>query len=267
MEQVTIAGRKGISGSTIKCIAIITMLIDHIAAAVFDRILISQGLWEAYSSVETARQFMEEHMIIYTLDAIMRMIGRISFPIFCFLLIEGVLHTHNLRKYIGRMLLFAVLSEIPFDLAFQGKICDWSYQNVFLTLVIGLLVLTGFQWVRKKEGMHRVTNIILQGLILAAGMGIAFLIKSDYGAYGVLTVAVMYLLRKNKIWEVLSGCAILTMMSFSEFTSFIVLLPIYCYNGRKGWDMKYVFYFFYPVHLVILYLICKYMGIADIAVI
>lgn len=265
--QTAINGKNGISGSTIKMIAIITMLIDHVAAAVFDRVLISQGLWEAYSSVETARQFMQEHIVLYTLDSIMRMIGRVSFPIFCFLLIEGFLHTHNLKKYIGRMLLFAVASEIPFDLAFKGKTCDWEYQNVFLTLVIGLLVLTGFQLVRKKEEIHRVVSVILHGMILAAGMGAASLIKSDYGAYGVLTVAVMYLLRKNRIWELLAGCTILTVMSFSELTSFIVILPVHFYNGKKGWNMKYFFYFFYPVHLLILYLICKYMGIADIAVI
>ncbi len=267
MKQAMLNKRKGISGSTIKMIAIVTMLIDHIAAAVFDRVLISQGLLEANTSVETAGQFMQEHIALYTLDSIMRMIGRISFPIFCFLLIEGFLHTHNLKKYIGRMLLFAVASEIPFDLAFMGKVCDWGYQNVFLTLVIGLLVLTGFQMIREKEEMHRIVMIILHVLILAAGMGAAFLIKSDYGAYGVLTVAVMYLLRKNRIWELLAGCTVLTVMSFVEFSSFIVILPVHFYNGKKGWNMKYFFYFFYPVHLLILYLICKYMGIADIAVI
>ncbi len=265
MEPIN--GKKGISGSTIKMIAIITMLIDHVAAAVLDRVLISKGLWEANTSVETARQFMQDHIVLYTLDSIMRMIGRISFPIFCFLLIEGFLHTHNLKKYIGRMLLFAVVSEIPFDLAFMGKVCDFGYQNVFLTLAVGLLVLTGFQLVGKREEMHRIVMVILHGLILAAGMGTAFLIKSDYGAYGVLTIAVMYLLRKNRVWELLAGCTILTVMSFIEFVSFIVILPVHFYNGRKGWNMKYFFYFFYPVHLLILYMICRYMGIADIAVI
>ncbi len=259
--------KSGISGSTIKIIAIIAMLIDHIAAAVFDRILISQGLLNANTSIESATQFLQDHMVLYTLDSVMRMIGRISFPIFCFLLMEGFLHTHNIKNYIGRMLLFAAASEIPFDLAFSGKVYDFGYQNVFFTLSIGLLVLAGFRMVSKKGERHRILLLFLHVLILAAGMGAALLLKSDYGAYGVLTVALMYLLRKSRVWGLLAGCTILTVMSLSELTSFIVLLPLQFYNGKRGWDMKYIFYFFYPVHLLILYLICKYMGISDISVI
>ena len=115
--------QKGLSGSTLKLIAIITMLIDHIGAAVIARLLI-------------AGQGSE---MLYKIYYAMRAVGRVAFPIFCFLLVEGFFYTGSRKKYALRLFGFALLSEIPFDLAFSGKILEFGYQNVFFTLLIGLL--------------------------------------------------------------------------------------------------------------------------------
>ena len=107
--------QKGLSGSTLKLIAIITMLIDHIGAAVIARLLI-------------AGQGSE---MLYKIYYAMRAVGRVAFPIFCFLLVEGFFYTGSRKKYALRLFGFALLSEIPFDLAFSGKILEFGYQNVF----------------------------------------------------------------------------------------------------------------------------------------
>ena len=137
-DIASIQNRKGISGSTLKFIAVFSMLIDHIAASVLLNPLVNAN-----------------SAFMISLAHVMRMFGRLAFSIFCFLLIEGFLHTKNRKKYALRLALFALISEIPFDLAFSYKSFDFSYQNVFFTLLIGLLVMIGFQtitdrWNEKK---------------------------------------------------------------------------------------------------------------------
>lgn len=238
-----------ISGSTLKWIAIITMFIDHTAAAIFDRIIVADGMGNG---------------VLYTIDIIMRLIGRLGFPIFCFLLVEGFVHTKNLRRYAIRLGLFCVLSEIPFDLAFSGKIFYWDYQNVFFTLFLGILVLSGLKMADEslmiRGKWEKLIKSLVSILIILSGMGIAVLLKTDYSAVGIFTIVVMYLFRNKKMMEALMGCIVLTVMSLIEVTSFFVLIPIYFYKGKRGKQMKYFFYAFYPVHLLILYLICHLIG-------
>lgn len=317
---------RGISGSTIKLVAIVTMLIDHIAAICLDNILIKRGLYTLdWSNSEAMNKFIAENGLLYNLDKLMRSIGRLAFPIFCFLIVEGFLHTRSKWKYTLRLALFALISEVPFDLAVHAKPFFWGYQNVYFTLLIGLLVLIGLKLIsdvmkdKKYNILFAVIGAILSGYfalrfikfyeqtflgsftnhtisrpvsfiiviifsvimimvyaimckkksfqsasilftdlaIVFAGMWIAGLIQSDYGSYGVLTIAIMYILRRNKVNSMLGGCITLTIMSYGEITSLIDLLLIRFYNGERGLKLKYVFYLFYPVHLFILYLICK----------
>lgn len=241
--------RKGITGSTLKMIAIVTMFIDHAAAIVLERMLWGQG----YSSGTMLSVYFA-----------MRCIGRLGFPIFCFLLIEGFCHTRDVKKYAGRLFLFALLSEIPFDLGFTGHTVYWQYQNVFFTLFIGLLVLIGFRFVEGKKEWNKFFFFFLELLILVAGMYIADLLMTDYGGMGVLAIAFMYLCRKNKVLEAGIGCTILTLMSTMEAAAFLILLPVYKYNGQRGWNLKWVFYIFYPAHIFLLYLLSYAMGLGQI---
>ena len=122
-----------ISGSTLKIIAMACMLIDHTAAVLFDRILISRGLLNAVNASDGGASFLStgNTAVIYYADMIMRTIGRISFPIFCFLLIEGFMHTHDVKKYALNLGIFALVSEIPFDLAFAGNRFIWIIECLF----------------------------------------------------------------------------------------------------------------------------------------
>ena len=328
--------RKGITGSTLKLVAIITMLIDHTAATILDRTLMARGMGELdATNPQAVLDFMSENAGLYYLDSFMRLIGRIAFPIFCFLLVEGFKYTHNKWNYAIRLGIFALVSEIPFDLALFNQFLEFSHQNVYFTLLIGLLMLTGFELISEKlagkkwlpllaaggavavggivtygfRGIVQMINIILgtaqlgtgitlkdgvyiilaivitllclliylimgrKGsfqktgvvfadlLILVAGMLLAQLLRTDYSAFGILTIAVIYMLRKSNVKAVLGACITLTIMSLSELTAFFALIPAALYNGKRGWKMKYAFYIFYPGHLLLLYLICYFMGI------
>ena len=170
--------KKGISGSTLKMIAIVTMLIDHIGAAVLARLLMVNGLGELdQTNTDAIMQWLSANGALYGTYTVMRMIGRVAFPIFCFLLVEGFLHTHDVKKYAMRLGLFALLSEIPFDLAFSSKILEFNYQNVFFTLFIGLLTMIAYRAVEEKEEWGQAWKVILYILIVAAGMALAYFFK------------------------------------------------------------------------------------------
>lgn len=246
------SGNKGISGSTLKLVAIIAMFIDHAAAIILARVLLGG-----------AEGLMRMDMGMYRLYLVMRLIGRLGFPIFCYLLIEGFLHTRNLKKYAGRLLLFALVSEIPFDLGFAGELFYWEYQNVFFTLFIGLMVIAGFRYVDEKQ-WNKVLRVAGCVLLAAAGAGAAALLQTDYAATGVLTIAAMYLFRKNRMLEAIAGCTLLICMQGLEISSFLILIPIRMYNGTRGWNIKWFFYIFYPAHILLLYLIAAAMGLGQV---
>lgn len=233
--------RSGISGSTLKIIALVTMLIDHVAATVLARIILVNGYDEG----------------LYNCYTVMRKIGRVAFPIFIFLMIEGFGKTHSKEKYVLRMALFAVISEIPFDLAFSAKMLEFSYQNIFFTLVIGMLTIWGLEVISQKAW-----NVWIQlGLYLVvfvAGMQMAEVLHTDYGAKGIMCIVAIYLFRWNKMTQIVAG----SVAFLWELPAPLAFVPIAFYNGKRGLALKYVFYVFYPLHLIILYLICVKMRIA-----
>lgn len=244
--------RRGISGSTIKIIAVAAMLIDHIAAV----ILIRQIRLDYYGSMESG---------LYNCYVVMRLIGRLGFPIFCFLLVEGFQKTRSVAKYAFRLGLFALISEIPFDLALKNTPLEFGYQNVYFTLFFGLLALWAFDLLEKLVVQSWPIRLILSVAALVLCMDAAYFMRTDYGAMGVLTIAVMYVFRKQKLLSMLAGCVVLTIMDLSELSAFFALIPIALYNGSRGLKMKYFFYGFYPVHLALLYLVCLLVGLGAIS--
>ena len=227
---------KKINASTIKMIAVITMLIDHLGATL---------VWEYMLTLQG-----DARMQWYTVYRAMRMIGRLSFPIYCFFIVEGLEHTRSVQKYITRLLIFALISEIPFDYAFQGKL-TLGYQNVFFTLAIGLICIWGVREVEERV-TDNVKQIICKILVIAAGFFLANMLNTDYGGFGVLMIAILYLFQKNRLFQCILGA-----VSFAwEVTAPISFLLLYFYNGEKGRNInKYFFYAFYPVHLGALALI------------
>ena len=144
-QAAPLFGEQGyISGSTVKIIAVIAMFIDHTAAAVIARYLV-HGIQTAIAA-GTAHAWEQEHTALYEAYYFMRDIGRLGFPIFCFLLVEGFHRTRNVRKYALRLGIFALISELPFNLAICGQVCNPGYQNVYFTLLSGLVALCAFRF-------------------------------------------------------------------------------------------------------------------------
>lgn len=221
--------KKGISSSTLKLWAMIFMIIDHGAA-----VLLEGATGNGYIAYRVIRQG----------------IGRLAFPIFCFFLVEGFQKTGNRQKYMGRLLLFTLLSEIPYDLAFYGSLFYPKDQNVFFTLLLGFCLLTGLEAAEKT--IERIgLRILTYGVITLAVCLLAVGLRCDYDFKGILAIALLYLFRFNKTEQMLAGCA-----AFSwEITAPLAFIPLAFYNGKRGRERKYFFYIMYPLHLLLLYLI------------
>ena len=160
------------------------------------------------------------------------------------------------------MTLFALLSEIPFDLVFAGKAFYWGYQNVMITLLIGMLTMYGCKVLEEKIS-NKAGCIVACGGCFVLGALLADLLKTDYGARGILPILVLYFLRRYKPLQILGGA----LSFYWEFPAPLSFLFISCYNGKRGMRMKYFFYLFYPVHLLILYLICIALGMGAVPVV
>ncbi|MDR1770646.1 MAG: conjugal transfer protein TraX [Hungatella sp.] len=243
MKESISARTKGITGNTLKMIAIVTMLIDHIGVAVVENgILKNQDnppAWELLG--------LQGGNLWNTADLVLRTIGRVAFPIFCFLLVEGFFHTRDIKKYGARLFLFALISEIPFDLAIFDQWFYPDYQNVYFTLFIGLCVL---YWYDKALG-----NPIRQTLVFLAGCGAAVFLKCDYDIIGIVMILLFYVFYKDRKTQTICAGILAAGESLSYFGSAILaFIPIRMYSGARGKrNLKYLFYWFYPVHLVLLY--------------
>ncbi len=243
---------RGIAGSTLKLVAIITMAIDHIGASVIARMLSKAGKSALTTSNPT-----------YLLYEILRGIGRLAFPIFIFLLIEGYVHMRNKWKYLGRMGIFALVSEIPFDIAVfikpevvrEYKLLELAHQNVYFTLFIGLLTVVALDEIEKTFA-GTAYYMLLNAAAIITGSVVAYLLKTDYSMAGVIAISEMYIFRRNKMLGFTLSVAVLALISStSELLALFGLPLIYFYNGKRGLKLKYVFYLFYPVHLLILAMI------------
>ena len=234
-ETIQPSTRRGLSGTTLKIIACVTMLIDHIGAS-----CIEAGFSGAVSMPAG----------LTALDVVLRLIGRLAFPIFCFLLVEGFVHTHDVKRYLGRLLLFGFLSEVPFDLAFFRTPFHPDDQNVYWTLALGVLAMAGLKHFEKEDG-----STGWQGILCAGGcVLLALLANTDYNGIGVLIICALYLTRADHKQQCIVGAVLFAF----ELTAPLAFALIWFYNGQRGAcskAMQKVFYWFYPVHIALLALI------------
>ena len=200
------------SGFQLKLLAMLAMTADHIGAVFFPEI------------------------------PLLRWIGRLAMPVLCFFIGEGLHHTRSPRRYLLRLTGFALLSELPFDLAFYGGI-EWGHQNVYFTLALGLLAL----WAIQSRGM--------EGWLLALTAALAAeLLGCDYGMYGVLLILLLDRFHRARS-EQLAGAALLNLAFFglqTQTLSLIALPLLWLYNGKRGRDDRRLFYLYYPAHLCVL---------------
>lgn len=232
---------RGISAFTLKIIAIVCMTSDH-ASAILTRFGLSyQG------------------PTLFGLT-IWRVIGRIAFPIFCFMIAEGARRSRNVNKYLLRLTVFALISEIPFDIAFflssPTEIVEFGHQNVFFTLALGLAAIRVYQLLKER-------NAAWAGFFTTAAFSAAaYFLSTDYSWSGVVCIFLMYLAadKPNSLRvPLMLLAAFVPVFSHFRFNSpelfaLLGVIPIALYNGEKGRKTnKYLFYAYYPAHLLLLY--------------
>ena len=240
--------------SMLKIIACLLMLIDHMGAALFPE------------------------------ATILRMIGRLSFPVFAYLIAVGYSKTNSFSKYLRRLLIFAVISQIPFSLAFGEQISIHSFSdflsffagspyphlNIFFTLALGLLAIR--TWDKEESRPGKIIGVLALGIT-------AEVFHTDYSMYGIAMILAFYIFRDNKIKTVISQTTVyiifnalqillyalnspgvsISLAWFNQALSILALIFIFTYNGKKGKNLKYFFYAFYPVHLLVIGLIKIFM--------
>ena len=249
-----IMGKKSfeITGTGLKLIAVITMFIDHIGA----------GLLEVWLTNNASVISQELYDKVFLVDAVLRSIGRMAFPIYCYMLVEGFIHTRNLKKYAIRLLTIAVISEVPFDYLFRRSFFDLNYNNVLWTLLLGLGVLYAYSLIDGLD-INVYAIYACRILVMFAGMGIAYFAHLDYKMAGVTCISVMYYLngptKKQRLVSFGMGVLMLTLMSsVLEVFAFLMLIPVSCYYGKRGADsvaLRRFFYLFYPAHIILLGLV------------
>jgi hypothetical protein len=191
-----------------------------------------------------------------------RAIGRIAFPIFAFLIVEGFYHTKNIKKYVLRLSIFAVIAELPYYWAFwfPADITNENVRrNIMFTLLLGLLVVILLDNIYKAYYFTNpfFMNIFMTVVIVAGGLSLIFMRGSyqEWG-YGVILMVGFYLAHRSKKWNLILFILIVGFLRPDlEFMAILAAPILYFYNGEKGRNVKYFFYIFYPAHLVILCLI------------
>ena len=237
-----------LNSNTLRLVAVLLMISDHVWATTM-----SFGNWMTY-------------------------IGRMAFPIFAFQIAEGFIHTKDFKKYALRLLAFGLVSEIPFNLFYSSRWFNPYHQNVMFTLLLGLLAIRVIDNLKKDISAKNIGKSVLWLLLIGIGGTLGFV---DYGFLGVLTVVMFYLCRGYRFTPILQliGMILINIVFFegqvfrfevfgitleipSQGFAVFALIPIWLYNGKKGKSSKalqYGFYAFYPVHMLILYLI-KYFA-------
>ncbi len=214
--------------------------------------------------------------LIYGGFSWMNLIGRIAFPIFAYQITEGYVHTSNLKKYFFRLLLFSLISQIPFMLFNSIYTVNIFHLNVFFTLLIGLSAIIIFEFFSKIESKNKLIHILWQILGFIVVCILALLAKitgCDYGYYGVFTIFCFYIFKNNKIL-MNSAFTMLTILFYGKWLFYpnlfikyllviiftvLPLIFINLYNNKKGKDTKHILYLFYPVHFMIIYLIYLFL--------
>jgi len=203
-------------------------------------------------------------------------IGRLAFPIFAFMIVEGYFHTHNLKKYVIRLAICAAVSELPFNLVSSGSLIYPFHQNVLFTFLLGILLIHMNEKARLSG--KRLRRILMGFVTVCLAYILGLLTMVDYLNGGLLMILVFYFFRGRKWWcflgqalllayiniEILSGFAYEihlfghTFFLVRQGLAVLALIPIWLYRGKQGpynKGLRWLYYAFYPAHLLLIGLI------------
>ena len=243
----TLKTRIKLSADTLKIFAIICMFIDHIAYSIIDSYLV-----KCFDKITP-----EQYTSLHELYTVLRGIGRLAFPIFAFFLVEGFFKTRSVVKYALRLLIMAVISEIPFDLGIYHQIIYTGHQNIMLTLLIGLLCMWLCSYLIKQPFLAPLL-VFLCLCVTASAIAIAQYTNADYGWKGIVLICAIYFARMLGGKGLLAGAAAASTFEKYAPASFLLL---YFYDPEKKPRLKLLFYIFYPAHLLVIYAIARCLNL------
>ncbi|MBQ7887151.1 MAG: hypothetical protein IJ313_09695 [Clostridia bacterium] len=261
---------KPLSSFHLRTIALVSMFIDHFGKVLLGDLLnASHSVTNAMRASDSLRDVVlvavhRAQNVLWPLFDATHCIGRLAFPLYCFLLVQGFLHTRSRAKYALRLGILALVSEIPFDLAFSDTVFEPISNNVFVTLLAGLLLIWGVSALEAR--LSRIDKRSLRTAAMAAGTIVIWIaacalmesvLNADYGMSGLTAILAMYLLRRLPAAGVAVGCTALVVLNLSvmQVFGYLTLIPIALYSGKKGPSAKAFYYLFYPAHLLLLVLL------------
>lgn len=226
-----------LNGAKLKYIAFLSMLIDHVNNGVVTPLLDGKG-------------------VLLHISNIFSILGRIAFPIFIFFIVEGFFKTRNRKKYLFNLVLFGIISEVPFDLFTSKVLYNPNWNNMMFTLVLCLVTI----WII-DEVKDRINNKFLWygvSLVIVMAFGLlAMQLSLDYDYHAIILAYVFYIFYDRPVL----GATIGYVSIIKELYSFLGFAMTITYNGKRGKQNKWINYFFYPVHILILGIIRIYFNI------
>ena len=229
-----------LSGAWLKLIAITSMLIDHInKALIYPNLVSNNGL-------------------LTTVSNIFDIIGRIAFPLFCFMLVEGFFKTRSRKKYLLNLLIFGVISEVPFDMFTTASFFNMNWNNVMFTLALVLITIWSIDILKEKmqklpKALWYFVSLLIVTIMCIAAMFLAL----DYEHHAILMGYFFYLFHDMRLFAILFGYASMYTQPWALLGFGLTLT----YNGQRGKQNKWLNYWFYPAHLLILGILRLCLGI------
>ena len=227
------------SGAQLKYIAFLSMLADHVNKALIYPFLSGEGILQHISDV-------------------FDIFGRIAFPLFAFFLVEGFFKTGNRKKYLASLLIFGIISEIPFDMALSGVFFELNSNNIMFTLALMLITIWTIDILKEKmQNMSKYTWYPVSFVIVGIMCIISMVTGLDYEYHAIMIGYLFYIFYNKRVFAIFLGYLAI----FKEVWSLLGFSLILTYNGKRGKQNKLFNYCFYPVHLLILGILRIYLKI------
>lgn len=236
-EQENLKKFQFFSGAQLKYLAFISMLIDHVNNAIVTPMLDGGGF------------------LLY-LSNIFSILGRIAFPIFIFFIVEGFFKTSNRKKYLITLLIFGVISEVPFDMFTSKTFFDPHWNNIMFTLALCLITIWIIDSIKNKLDNKVLWYVISIIIVILFGF-LAMQLSLDYDYHAIVVAYLFYIFYDKPIL----GAGLGYLSIIKELYSFLGFGMTLTYNGERGRQYKWLNYFFYPVHILILGILRFYLNI------
>lgn len=267
--------------NVLKWLAMIAILCQNINIAIFEKVLVTDDIgklpisalwklrpyspsWKLFANKEYAdalNTFIDANATMYNAYLIFMVVGCMTLPLICYLLVNSFLKSEKKLNTILAVGVCAVAAEIPYDLVTSDKFYNYENQNMFFGLFMGLAVIACMDIVLKKYESSKLIKYSLSIIIVFLGMFIGIFGNSYFLCFPIIIMVAMYIFKDKKLFGSVIGCLALTYLSLYYICSFLSLIPIYFHNGKEDKKMNYILLAFYPIHLIILYIIAKNMGL------